>query len=146
MTVIQRSELKADLVLQERLYSLPNVTVLTNSITTEITGTDKVNGVSYIDKASGEERHVAVEGVFVQIGLLPNTEFLQGTLALNANNEIIVDKHGATNMPGIFAAGDCTDTVYKQIVISIGSGATAALGAFDYLIRNNVEAREVVSV
>ncbi|MER1998805.1 MAG: alkyl hydroperoxide reductase subunit F [Lysinibacillus sp.] len=136
VTVIQRSELKADLVLQERLRSLPNVTVLTNSITTEITGTDKVNGVSYIDKASGEERHIALEGVFVQIGLLPNTEFVQGTLDLNANNEIIVDKHGATNMPGVFAAGDCTDTVYKQIVISIGSGATAALGAFDYLIRN----------
>ena len=124
------------LVLQERLRSLPNVTVLTNSITTEITGTDKVYGVSYIDKASGEERHVSLEGVFVQIGLLPNTEFVQGTLALNANNEIIVDKHGATNMPGVFAAGDCTDTLYKQIVISIGSGATAALGAFDYLIRN----------
>ena len=143
VTVIQRSELKADLVLQERLRSLPNVTVLTNSITTEITGTDKVNGVSYIDKASGEERHVSVEGVFVQIGLLPNTEFLQGTIALNANNEIIVDKHGATSMPGVFAAGDCTDTVYKQILISMGSGATAALGAFDYLIRQTPSKEEV---
>jgi len=135
VTVIQRSELRADTILQERLYSLPNVTVLTNSVTKEITGKDKVNGVTYIDKASGEERHVAVEGVFVQIGLLPNTEFLQGTLELNANNEIIVDKHGATSMPGVFAAGDCTDTAYKQIVISMGSGATAALGAFDYMIR-----------
>ena len=90
-------------------------------------------------------KNATVEGVFVQIGLLPNTEFLQGTLELNANNEIIVDKHGATSMPGVFAAGDCTDTAYKQIVISMGSGATAALGAFDYLIRNNVEAHEVVS-
>ena len=93
VTVIQRSELRADTVLQERLYSLPNVMVLINSVTKEITGTDKVNGVTYIDKVSGEVRHVAVEGVFVQIGLLPNTEFLQGTLELNANNEIIVDKH-----------------------------------------------------
>lgn len=135
VTVIQRSELRADTVLQERLYSLQNVTVLTNSVAKEITGKDKVNGVTYIDKASGEERYIAVEGVFVQIGLLPNTEFLQGTLDLNANNEIIVDKHGATSMPGVFAAGDCTDTAYKQIVISMGSGATAALGAFDYLIR-----------
>ncbi len=143
VTVIQRSELRADTVLQNRLYSLPNVTVLTNSITTEITGTDKVNGVSYIDKASGEERHVAVEGVFVQIGLLPNTEFLQGTLELNANNEIIIDKHGATSMPGVFAAGDCTDTVYKQIIISMGSGATAALGAFDYMIRQTPVKEEV---
>ena len=145
VTLIQRSELRADTVLQKRLYSLPNVTVLTNSITTEITGTDKVNGVTYIDKASGEERNVAVEGVFVQIGLLPNTEFLQGTLELNANNEIIIDKHGATSMPGVFAAGDCTDTVYKQIVISMGSGATAALGAFDYLIRNTTS-KELVTV
>ncbi len=143
VTVIQRSELRADTVLQERLFSLPNVTVLTNSITTEITGTDKVNGVKYIDKASGEERHVAVEGVFVQIGLLPNTEFLQGTIELNGNNEIIVDKHGATSMEGVFAAGDCTDTVYKQIIISMGSGATAALGAFDYMIRQTPVKEEV---
>ena len=143
VTVIQRSELRADTVLQERLYSLPNVTVLTNSVTKEITGKDKVNGVTYIDKASGEERNVAVEGVFVQIGLLPNTEFLHGTLELNANNEIIVDKHGATSMPGVFAAGDCTDTAYKQIVISMGSGATAALGAFDYLIRQTPVTEEV---
>ena len=143
VTVIQRSELRADTVLQERLYSLPNVMVLINSVTKEITGTDKVNGVTYIDKASGEERHVAVEGVFVQIGLLPNTEFLQGTLELNANNEIIVDKQGATSMPGVFAAGDCTDTVYKQIIISMGSGATAALGAFDYLIRQTPVKEEV---
>lgn len=136
VTVIQRSELRADTVLQQRLYSLPNVTVLTQSITTEIVGTDKVTGVKYIDKASGEERLVEVQGVFIQIGLLPNTEFLQGTLELNAANEIIVDQKGATSMPGVYAAGDCTNAPYKQIVISMGSGATAALSAFDYLIRN----------
>lgn len=136
VTVLQhREELKADIVLQERLRSLPNVTVLTNALTTEITGTDKVNGLTYIDKYTGEEKHIELEGVFVQIGLLPNTEFLQGTLELNEQGEIVVDKHGATSMPGVFAAGDCTDTAYKQIVISMGSGATAALGAFDYMIR-----------
>lgn len=137
VTLIQRSgELKADSVLQERVRSLKNVTVLTNALTQEITGTDKVNGLTYIDAVSGEEKHVALEGVFIQIGLLPNTEFLQGAVTMNERGEIIVDKHGATNIPGVFAAGDCTDALYKQIIISMGSGATAALGAFDYMIRN----------
>lgn len=140
-----RDELKADLVLQERLRSLPNVTVLTDAVTTEITGKDKVNGLTYIDKTTGEERQIDVQGVFVQIGLLPNTEFLQGSIEMNERGEIIVDKHGATSMPGVFAAGDCTDTVYKQIVISMGMGATAALGAFDYLIRQT-PAAELVEV
>ncbi|AWE08998.1 alkyl hydroperoxide reductase subunit F [Lysinibacillus sp. 2017] len=144
VTLIQRSEeLKADKVLQERVRSLKNVTVITNALTQEITGTDKVNGLTYTDRVSGEEKHVALEGVFIQIGLLPNTEFLQGALEMNERHEIVIDKHGATSMPGVFAAGDCTDTVYKQIVISMGSGATAALGAFDYMIRN-VQNRELV--
>lgn len=130
------AELKADIVLQNRLHSLPNVTVLTNAQTTEITGTDKVNGLSYVDRESGEEKHIELAGVFVQIGLIPNTEWLEGTLEQNRIGEIIVDKHGATTLPGVFAAGDCTDSAYNQIIISMGSGATAALGAFDYLIRN----------
>lgn len=129
-------ELKADAVLQERLYSLPNVTVLKNVQTKEITGTDKVNGITYIDRATGEEHHIELQGVFVQIGLVPNTDWLDGTIERNRFGEIIVDKHGATNIPGVFAAGDCTDSAYKQIIISMGSGATAALSAFDYLIRN----------
>jgi NADH-dependent peroxiredoxin subunit F len=129
-------ELKADQVLQERLYSLPNVTVVKNAQTKEITGTDKVNGISYTDRDSGEEHHVELQGVFVQIGLVPNTEWLEGTLERTRFGEIIVDKHGATSLPGVFAAGDCTDSAYKQIIISMGSGATASLGAFDYLIRN----------
>ncbi|WP_121610448.1 alkyl hydroperoxide reductase subunit F [Mesobacillus foraminis] len=129
-------ELKADAVLQERLYSLPNVTVLKNVQTKEITGTDKVNGISYIDRETGEEHHVELEGVFVQIGLVPNTDWLGETIERTRFGEIVVDKHGATNIPGVFAAGDCTDSAYKQIIISMGSGATAALGAFDYLIRN----------
>ncbi|WP_243299018.1 alkyl hydroperoxide reductase subunit F [Bacillus litorisediminis] len=129
-------ELKADAVLQERLYSLPNVTVLKNAQTKEITGTDKVDGISYIDRETGEEHHIELQGVFVQIGLVPNTDWLGETVERNRFGEIIVDKHGATNIPGVFAAGDCTDSAYKQIIISMGTGATAALGAFDYLIRN----------
>lgn len=132
-----KPELKADEVLQKRLYSLPNVTVLTNAQTKEITGTDKVNGMSYIDLETGETRHIELQGVFVQIGLVPNTDWLSDTVELSRFGEIVVDKHGETNIPGVFAAGDCTDSAYKQIIISMGSGATAALGAFDYLIRNN---------
>lgn len=129
-------ELKADSVLQERLSSLANVTVIKNAQTTEITGTDKVNGISYKDRATEEIHHIELEGVFVQIGLVPNTEWLADTVERTRMGEIVVDKHGATNIPGVFAAGDCTDSTYKQIIISMGSGATAALGAFDYLIRN----------
>ncbi|RIV07583.1 alkyl hydroperoxide reductase subunit F [Priestia flexa] len=130
------SELKADAVLQERLNSLPNVTVVKNAQTKEITGTDKVNGITYIDRETEEEKHVELEGVFVQIGLVPNTDWLGDDVERTRMGEIVVDKHGATNVPGVFAAGDCTDSAYKQIIISMGSGATAALGAFDYLIRN----------
>ncbi|MBN8253431.1 alkyl hydroperoxide reductase subunit F [Priestia flexa] len=130
------SELKADAVLQERLNSLPNVTVVKNAQTKEITGTDKVNGITYIDRETEEEKHVELEGVFVQIGLVPNTDWLGDDVERTRMGEIVVDKHGATNIPGVFAAGDCTDSAYKQIIISMGSGATAALGAFDYLIRN----------
>lgn len=129
-------ELKADQVLQERLYSLPNVTVKKNVQTKEITGTDKVDGITYVDRETGEEVHAAVQGVFILIGLVPNTDWLGDTLDRTKMGEIIVDKHGATNVPGVFAAGDCTDSAYKQIIISMGSGATAALGAFDYMIRH----------
>ncbi|GBF75811.1 alkyl hydroperoxide reductase subunit F [Paenibacillus sp. 598K] len=129
-------ELKADSVLQERLGSLPNTTVHKNVQTKEITGTDKVNGITYVDRESGEEHHVELEGVFVQIGLVPNTDWLGDTLERNRMGEIVIDKHGATSLPGVFAAGDCADNPYKQIIISMGSGANAALGAFDYLIRH----------
>ncbi|MEK4512812.1 alkyl hydroperoxide reductase subunit F [Paenibacillus sp. FSL K6-2524] len=128
-------ELKADAVLQDRLYSLPNVTVHKNVQTKEITGTDKVDGISYIDRETGETHHVDLQGVFVQIGLVPNTDWLGDTVE-RIRGEIVVNSHGATNVPGVFAAGDCTNGPYKQIIISMGSGATAALGAFDYLIRN----------
>jgi len=129
-------ELKADSVLQDRLYSLPNVTVLKNVQTKEITGTERVDGIAYIERDSGEVKHVPLHGVFVQIGLVPNTEWLGDTVERTRMGEIVVDRHGATSLPGVFAAGDCTNSPYKQIIISMGSGATAALGAFDYLIRN----------
>ena len=128
-------ELKADSVLQDRLYSLPNVTVIKNAQTKEITGTDKVNGISYIDRETEETHHVELQGVFVQIGLVPNTDWLGETIE-RVRGEIVVDSRGATNIPGVFAAGDCTNSPYKQIIISMGSGATASLSAFDHLIRN----------
>ncbi|WP_018662804.1 alkyl hydroperoxide reductase subunit F [Heyndrickxia acidiproducens] len=137
VTVIEFApELKADSVLQDRLFSLPNVTVIKNAQTKEITGTDKVNGLTYVDRSTSEEHHIELEGVFVQIGLVPNTDWLDGTLERTRIGEIVVDKRGATSIPGVFAAGDCSDSPYKQIIISMGSGATAALSAFDYLIRN----------
>lgn len=126
--------LKADKVLQDRLYSLPNVTVNKNVQIKEITGTDKVNGITYIDRTTGEEQHLELEGVFVQIGLVPNTEFVD--VEKDRFGQIIVKGHNDTNVPGVFAAGDCTNSSYKQIIISMGEGANAALGAFDYLIRN----------
>lgn len=129
-------DLKADDILQEKLYSLPNVDVLKNVETKEITGDKRVKGINYIERESGTSKHIKVDGVFIQIGLVANTEWLENVVELNTRGEILVDKRGATNIPGIFAAGDCTDAPYKQIVTSIGAGANAALGAFDYLIRN----------
>lgn len=129
-------EIKADQILQDRAAAVSNVTIIKNAATKAILGTDHVTGLDYTDRATNEEHHLDLEGVFVQIGLVPNTAWLKDSgIALSQTGEIIVDKHGATNIPGIFAAGDCTDSAYKQIIISMGSGATAALGAFDYLIR-----------
>ena len=137
VTVLEfASELKADSVLQDALYKLPNVTVIKNAQTTEITGDDSVNGITYIDRETDKEQHIELAGVFVQIGLVPNTDWLGDSVERNKFGEIIVDARGATNIPGVFAAGDCTDAAYKQIIISMGAGATASLSAFDYLIRN----------
>jgi alkyl hydroperoxide reductase subunit F len=138
VTLIEFAEqLKADAVLVNKLKSLPNVTIHTNAQTTEITGAQgKVNGLRYKDRATGVEHTVALEGVFVQIGLVPNTEFLRGTVELSKFGEIIIDAKGHTNVPGVFAAGDCTTVPYKQIVIAAGAGATAGLSAFDHLIRH----------
>jgi len=130
------TRLRADEVLQRKLRSLPNATVITNTQTTEITGDQKVNGLAYKDRASGEIHKIALEGVFVQIGLVPNTEWLKGSVELSKHGEIVVDAKGQTSVPGVFAAGDATTVPFKQIIIAAGDGAKAALGAFDYLVRS----------
>ncbi|HNF89684.1 MAG TPA: alkyl hydroperoxide reductase subunit F [Thiobacillaceae bacterium] len=129
--------LRADAVLQNKLHSLPNATVIKSAQTTEVTGADgKVNGLTYTDRVTGQRQHLALEGVFVQIGLLPNTDWLKGTLELSRFGEIIVDAKGQTSLPGVFAAGDCTTVPYKQIIIAMGEGAKASLSAFEHLIRH----------
>lgn len=142
VTVVEFAEtLKADAVLVKKLHSLPNVTVHTNAMTTEITGDgQKVNGLVYKNRASGTEHRVELAGVFVQIGLVPNTEWLKGTVELSKHGEIIVDAKGATSLPGVFAAGDATTVPFKQIIIAAGDGAKAALSAFDHLIRTPIGA------
>ncbi len=138
--------LRADAVLVAKLKSLPNVSIHLMAQTTEITGTSpdgsgKVNALVYKDRRDGSEHRIELEGVFVQIGLVPNTEWLKGTLALSRHGEIEVDARGATSLPGVFAAGDATTVPFKQIVIAAGDGAKAALGAFDFLMRSGGDGR-----
>ena len=133
--------LHADAVLQNKIRSLLNIKVITGAQTTEVLGNgEKVVSLVYKDRASGEEVLIELEGIFVQIGLQPNTEWLKGTIALSPRGEIEVDARGQTSLPGVFAAGDCTTVPYKQIIIATGDGAKASLGAFDYLIRGSVPA------
>jgi len=135
------SKLRADAVLQRKLFSLPNVTVFTSALTTEVTGANgKVNGLLYKDRNTEEMKRIDLEGIFVQIGLLPNTDWLKGTLNLSKFGEIEIDAKGQTSVPGVFAAGDCTTVPYKQIIIAMGAGATASLSAFDHLIRTSAPA------
>jgi len=137
--------LKADAVLVRKLKSLPNVTIHVNAQTTQITGDgQKVDGLVFKDRASGAEHRVELAGVFVQIGLVPNTEFLKGAVELSRYGEIVVDQRCATSLPGVFAAGDVTTVPYKQIVIAAGEGAKAALSAFDHLIRTPAPAAATV--
>ncbi|WP_374494754.1 alkyl hydroperoxide reductase subunit F [Zoogloea sp.] len=133
--------LRADAVLQKKLYSLPNVTVIKSALTTEVTGDgQKVTGIRYKDRVTNAENLVELEGIFVQIGLLPNTDWLKGTVELSDRGEILIDAKGATSVPGVYAAGDCTTVPYKQIIIAMGAGATASLSAFDHLIRSSAPA------
>ena len=134
------TKLRADAVLQKKLNSLKNVTVITNARTTEITGDQKVTGLIYEDRATQQLQTVELEGVFIQIGLIPNTDWLKGVVELSKHGEIIVDARGQTSVPGVFAAGDATTVPFKQIIIAAGDGAKAALGAFDHLIRSSVAA------
>jgi alkyl hydroperoxide reductase subunit F len=133
------AKLRADAVLQKKLFSLPNVTVITSALSTEVTGADgKVNGLAYTDRNTNASHRIELEGIFVQIGLLPNTDWLKGTVALSPRGEIETNARGETSVPGVFAAGDVTTVPYKQIVIAMGEGAKASLSAFDYLIRTSV--------
>ncbi len=133
------SVLRADAVLQKKLFSLPNVTVLTSALSTQVSGDgEKVSALIYQDRISGQTHEIALQGIFVQIGLLPNTDWLKGTLALSPRGEIEVDARGQTSLPGVFAAGDATTSPFKQIIIAMGEGAKSALAAFDHLIRQSV--------
>jgi len=138
VTVVEYdAQLRADAVLTRKLHSLPNVTVITSAQTTEVQGDGtRVNSLVYKDRVSGVSRTIELAGVFVQIGLVPNTDWLKGTVKLSARGEVEVDARGQTSVPGVFAAGDCTTVPYKQIVIAVGEGAKASLSAFDYLIRS----------
>jgi alkyl hydroperoxide reductase subunit F len=130
------SQLRADAVLQRKLNSLSNVTVITSALTTEVHGDgNKVVGLSYKDRTTDQVHKVELDGIFVQIGLVPNTEWLKGDIALSPRGEIEVNARGETSLPGVFAAGDATTTPFKQIIIATGEGAKSALSAFDYLIR-----------
>ena len=134
-------QLRADAVLQRKLASLPNVTIITKALSTEVTGDgNKVSGLIYKDRNTDEMKRIELEGIFVQIGLLPNTDWLKGTVNLSNRGEIEIDSRGQTSIPGVFAAGDCTTVPYKQIIIAMGAGATASLGAFDHLIRSSAPA------
>ena len=135
------SHLRADAVLQRKLTSLPNVKVITSALTTEVNGDgQKVNGLTYKDRQTGDLHKIELEGIFVQIGLLPNTDWLKGAIELSNRGEIMVDARGETDLPGIFAAGDVTTVPYKQIIIAMGDGAKASLAAFDHLIRSSAPA------
>jgi len=130
------NKLRADAVLQNKARSMENITIIKSAQTTEVLGNNKhVTGLTYLCRESQEMKKIDLAGIFVQIGLVPNTQFLQGTIELNQRGEVITSASGETNIPGVYAAGDATDTPYKQIIIAMGSGASAALGAFDYLIR-----------
>ena len=122
------------------LNSLTNVTVITNAKTTAIAGDQKINSLVYKDRATEQLHTVALEGVFIQIGLAPNTDWLKGVVDLSKHGEIILDEKGQTSVPGVFAAGDVTTTPFRQIIIAAGDGAKAALGAFDHLMRTSVPA------
>ncbi len=137
-------EMRADAVLQKKLYSLPNVRVVLNAQTTEVLGDgNKVSGLKYKDRETGQDHELDLEGIFVQIGLVPNTEWLKGSVALSDRGEIEINAKGETSVPGVLAAGDCTTTPYKQIVIAMGEGSKAALSAFDYLIRTPAATEEL---
>ena len=132
--LVARSGLAADEVLEDKVATAPGVEVLAHHEPVEIHGTDAVEAITLRDRQTGATSRLDVQGVFVEIGLYPNTGFALDLVDTNERGEIIVDSHCRTGVRGVFAAGDCTDTHDKQIVISVGEGAKAALGAFEYLV------------
>ncbi|EGF30455.1 Alkyl hydroperoxide reductase protein F [Oxalobacteraceae bacterium IMCC9480] len=141
------TQLRADAVLQRKLYSLSNVTVITSALSTEVSGDGtRVNGLHYTDRTNGSAHTVDLEGIFVQIGLLPNTDWIKGTVALTNRGEIEIDARGQTSIPGVFAAGDVTNIPFKQIIIAMGEGSKAGLSAFDHLIRTSAPAEQEAAV
>ena len=141
------NRLRADEVLQRKLRSLPNVDIILSALTTEALGDGKkLTGLTYQDRTSGESYQLELEGIFVQIGLLPNTDWLKGVVELSPRGEVVIDDRGQTSVPGVFAAGDCTTVPFKQIIVAMGAGSTAALSAFDHLIRTSApELEEAVA-
>jgi alkyl hydroperoxide reductase subunit F len=144
VTLIEYADaLRADAVLVNKLNSLPNVSILTGAQTTEVVGDgSQVTALRYAERASGAQHELKLDGVFVQIGLVPNTDWLENTLALTSRGEIEVDSRGQTSIPGVFAGGDCTTTPYKQIVVALGEGSRAALGAFEHMMRTPLAAAD----
>jgi alkyl hydroperoxide reductase subunit F len=141
------TQLRADAVLQRKLHSLPNVTVITSALSTEVSGDGtRVNGLHYTNRTTGAAHTVELEGIFVQIGLLPNTDWIKGTVALTNRGEIEIDARGQTSIPGVFAAGDVTNIPFKQIIIAMGEGSKAGLSAFDHLIRTSAPAEKKVAI
>lgn len=130
-------------MLQRKLRSMPNVDIIVSALSTEVRGDgQRVNALIYKDRDTEQVHSVELEGIFVQIGLLPNTEWLKGSIELSPRGEIVIDERGQTSLPGVFAAGDATTVPYKQIVIAMGAGSTAALSAFDHLIRSPIAAKK----
>lgn len=144
VTVIEFDDrLRADEVLQRKLRSLPNVRIIVSAQTTEVLGDQqRVTGLAYRNRIDGTSQSLELDGVFVQIGLLPNTEWLKDSIELSPRGEIVIDERAQTSIPGVFAAGDATTVPYKQIVIAMGEGSKAALSAFDHLIRSSSPAEE----
>jgi len=140
VTLIEYADtLRADAVLVNRLRSLPNVAIITGAQTTEVVGDgSQVTALRYVERATGAAHELTLDGVFVQIGLVPNTDWLKGAVALSNRGEIEVDARGQTSVPGVFAGGDCTTTPFKQIVVALGEGSRAALGAFEHMMRTPV--------
>ncbi|MBO7927445.1 alkyl hydroperoxide reductase subunit F [Pseudoalteromonas sp. K222D] len=145
VTVLEFADtLRADEVLIRKASSMANITIIKSAQTTEVLGDGKkVTGLTYTDRVSGDSKQLTLAGIFVQIGLIPNTEWLKDSeLELSKFGEVLIDAKGATSLPGVYGAGDATNTPFKQIIIAMGSGATASLGAFDYLIRHSDETEQ----